>query len=89
LHNNPQKTKTLQITFLKMIKQPIKFSSQSSSSQNTLSTAAVSSSTASKPKIVKPKIDNFKSMKALLYSRKRPNARQMALYRRMIAGTSK
>jgi len=84
LHNNPPKTKALQITFFKMSKQPIKFSQSQSSSSSTLGAAAVSGNKASKPKI-----DNFKSMKALLYARKRPNARQMALYRRMIAGTSK
>ena len=77
-----------------MNKQPI-----NKLTQNTSSTQVVSSNRAlmpqssvatAKPKIPKPpKIDNFKSMKALLYQRKRPNARQMALYRRMISGTSK
>ena len=51
--------------------------------------ALLPSSVATKTKIAKPKIDNFKSMKALLYQRKRPDARQMALYLRMISGTSK
>ena len=42
-----------------------------------------------KAKEPKVKINNFKAMQALLKARRRPNAREFALYQRMISGKSK